>query len=459
MDKQLHISGYTHWRLSARWFALAVGVLTLSGMLAIALVVGRVPPFDGWLGQVLDAGFFRRCLVVHVDLALVVWFHAFAAALIALVARARRLRMVGTGLAVAQAGVLSMVASAFFEGAEPILANYVPVLDHPLFLGGLGLFGAGLVMVCLAVDPRRRAPGLPESVAVAARFAAGALLIAAATFATSVIGTPAGLPAESYYELLVWGGGHVLQVASYITLIAAWLWMLEKPLGRSFMSPRQTAAALGALLAPWIIAPALPLFGTATTVSRVGFTRLMQWAIFPVVCVVLYAAGRALWARRRELEASPAVVAFACAAGLALTGFVLGALITTSNTVIPGHYHAAIGAVTVTCMGLSYGLLERYGRPLATARRRWLAARQPALFGVGQFVFAVGFAMAGMPRKTYGAEQHARDLIETLGLWVMGVGGLGAVAGGLLFLGLVGTAWFSRGAETAPVPEATWRAT
>jgi hypothetical protein len=61
-------------------------------------------------------------------------------------------------------------------------------------------------------------------------------------------------------------------------------------------------------------------------------------------------------------------------------------------------------------------------------------------FGGGQAVFGLGFALAGaygLGRKQYGAEQHVRSLGEYLGLGVMGLGGLVAVAGGLLFLAVM----------------------
>jgi cytochrome c oxidase subunit 1 len=55
------------------WFLFAIGSLVLAGLLSLMLVVGRLP-FLGWLFT--DPLFFKRALVVHVDLAIVVWFQA-----------------------------------------------------------------------------------------------------------------------------------------------------------------------------------------------------------------------------------------------------------------------------------------------------------------------------------------------------------------------------------------------
>ena len=49
-------------------------------------------------------------------------------------------------LALCAAGTL-LVAVAPFGGGTPIMANYVPVIDAPLFLAGLGVFGAGLAVL------------------------------------------------------------------------------------------------------------------------------------------------------------------------------------------------------------------------------------------------------------------------------------------------------------------------
>jgi heme/copper-type cytochrome/quinol oxidase subunit 1 len=134
----------------------------------------------------------------------------------------------------------------------------------------------------------------------------------------------------------------------------------------------------------------------------------------------------------------------------------IGALIRGSNTIVPGHYHASIGAVTAAFMAATWLLLEPLGLPLpAGARLRRLVAVQPALFGGGQLIFAVGFALAGAhgtARKVYGAEQAARTLPQSAGLVVMGIGGLVAVAGGLLYLGLVLRAWRARSARLRAIP-------
>jgi len=214
---------------------------------------------------------------------------------------------------------------------------------------------------------------------------------------------------------------------------------------------RGTAALLAAvLIAPVLAAPMLAGLGTADGSFRGTFTRLMELGIFPVVIVVLVLSVRALVRSRREgaLGAArlrdPAITGFVTSAVLTVVGFVLGALIDGSNTLVPAHYHAAVGAVTVSFMALTWPLLGRLGVTVRGARTMRAIAWQPVLFGVGQTVFAIGFAFAGahgMGRKLYGQEQNIRSAAEWAGLLVMGLGGLVAIAAGLLFIGIVMVAW------------------
>ncbi len=441
-----------------RWLGVAVGSLVLAGALASLLVVGRAPGLDRLFSDPL---FFRRALVVHVDLSLVVWFLSFVAALYYLIPTRRQAPWRGgLGLAAAVAGIAMMVAAAGLGGV-PVLCNYVPVLDHPLFIGGLIAFAAGMALTVLQpmlspADELATGPvSLPAAARPGLRTAALAVLLALATFTAAWRTTPGDLPTEAYWELVMWGGGHVLQFASVAAMLAVWIMLLEPACGRPVVSRRVAGGLFALLLAPVLVAPLLAVPDTTASSYRLGFTRLMELGIFPVVVTFLVLCVRALVLARRAGRlarplADPRVVGFAASASLTVIGFVLGALIDGSNTLVPGHYHAAIGAVTVSFMTVAYTLLEPLGMRLGRRGVR-LSRWQPALFGAGQTVFAIGFAIAGahgMGRKTYAAEQADHGM-QTVGLLVMSVGGLVAVGGGLLFLTLIAGAWRRR-----PLPSA-----
>lgn len=450
-------------RAALRWLSFSVFALMLAGMFSLALIVGRVPPFSE---LVTDPEFFRRCLVVHVDLALIVWFYAVVAGLFQLLgSREEGHSAANRGLLPASVGVVAMVLSAGIPHAEPVLANYVPVVDHPLFVAGLVAFGVGVLSAVLSprLVARHEEVGffpIPDDARPGFRAAAVALVAAAATFYGAWLATPSTLEPAAYYELVAWGGGHVLQVASEAAMVAVWLVLLGQVLGREVIGHRRATWLFAALVTPHLAMPLLTLFGTTSPAYHVGATQLMRWGIFPVVVVVLALCLRELVRAHRKGALpsgwrDPRIIGFATSAGLAVTGFVIGALIRGSNTMIPAHYHASIGAVTVSFMTFGAVLLapERFGlnapgliRGTSDAFAPWRPSwhrLQPALFGLGQLVFAVGFGMAGangMMRKVYGAEQEVRGFVDWLGLGIMGIGGLVAVAGGLLFLAMIATA-------------------
>lgn len=425
------------------WFLFAIGSLVLAGLLSLLLVVGRLP----FLGAVFtDPLFFKRALVVHVDLALVVWFQAGTAAFLAL-ALGDRLprRLVGLAFALCGAGIVGLLAGAVQPGAQPILSNYVPVIDHPVFLTGLAAWfaGSGLFFALALAATAGPSREVPDDALVALRAAALGNLIALATFAAAWRMTLSGLPAIGYYELVMWGGGHALQAANVAAMLGLWLLLLRRWSGHTVLSPTASRWLLFSLVLPHASLPLLALRGTSDAAYTETATALMRWTLFPVMLIVLGLGVRHVLQTRASgaaLNLDRRLTGLAGSATLAVLGVVLGAFIRGSNTLVPGHYHAAIGAVTLALMTAAYDFCIAVS-PLSLAAdfaRR--GRRQLLTFGVGQATFALGFALAGvhgLGRKQYGVEQHVRSLGEYLGLGVMGLGGLLAVAGGLLFLAVM----------------------
>jgi hypothetical protein len=224
-------------------------------------------------------------------------------------------------------------------------------------------------------------------------------------------------------------------------MLGLWLHLVERWTGRAALSPAPTAGLLAILVLPQAVMPFLAFGGTTATQYFPMATHLMRWTLFPVVLVVLGVAIVHVRRHRATLDWRDFRAAgLAGSATLTLLGFILGAMIRGSSTLVPGHYHCAIGAVTLALMTAAYDFTTATtapGRAPAPARR---ARLQLLLFGGGQAVFGLGFALAGaygLGRKQYGAEQHVRSLGEYLGLGVMGLGGLVAVAGGVLFLAVM----------------------
>ena len=101
---------------------------------------------------------------------------------------------------------------------------------------------------------------------------------------------------------------------------------------------------------------------------------------------------------------------------------------------IPAHYHGSIVAVTLAFMGVVYHILPRLGFRKPSGR---LARLQPAIYGIGQIMHVFGLAWSGgygVQRKTAGSAQGLESIEKLAGMGIMGLGGLIAIIGGVLFL-------------------------
>ncbi len=275
---------------SRRWLALSLVVLVLAGLFALAVVVGRMPPFDRF---VTDPVFFKRCLIAHVNMALVAWFYSITAALFFLLpSQGRAGWLARHSVHVAGLGIGMQLAGAGVPGAAPLLSNYIPTLDHWVFQSGQLVFGLG---VLLSFVDRRFLPGaeplvvvpLPPGVVSGLRATRAALLLAALTFGFTWLRAPSGLEPAVYADLLVWGLGHVLQLVCALAMISLWLWLLETVLGEAPVSALASRWLFAALVLPWSFAPVFALAGTSSMAYQVGFTELMRWCIVPVVAIFL----------------------------------------------------------------------------------------------------------------------------------------------------------------------------
>jgi hypothetical protein len=433
-------------RLATGWLALGVAALAASGLLAVFLALARTPGVN----RFLPAGdFFRTVLVAHVDLSVLVWFVSFAGAVWSLNSTSRALALGRAALALAILGSAAIAVAPFVDPAAPIMANYIPVIDGPVFKAGLALFGVGAALLV--------ARGLFASPLVGARldgagtlrFGANAAIVAGAVallaFAWSLLAVPRDLEARAYYELAFWGGGHVLQFAWTLLLLVAWLLLADASGVRVPISPRVVAMLFGIQL---VAVFATTLVYLAWDVTSVEHHRLQTWLMrlggalaIPVVAAAVIAGLARRWRDGHvPADARPLVAALVVSLVLFGAGGAIGFAIEGSNVKIPAHYHGAIVGVTIALMGLAYWLLPRLG---AAPPRPRLAVWQATLYGAGQLMHIAGLLWSGgygVQRKVAGGEQVLRSTGEVVGMGLMGAGGLVAVVGGVLFVVVVALA-------------------
>jgi hypothetical protein len=434
----------TRRAMAIGWLGLALAAIIASGVFSVLLVAARTP----YLAPLFPvADFFHVALVVHVDLSVLVWFVACAGLAWTVNGTARFAGIGWLALALAAVGAALMSVAPFVGRGQPIMANYIPVLDAPAFLSGLVVFGAGFGALTLRAMAAPGRVSFALEGADAQRFGLNAAAVSGAValgaFVWSWLGVPAELSGKTYYELLWWGGGHVLQFTWTLLMLVAWLWLCgaRVPLG-----PRVAVLVFGIGLASVFATPAIYLAWDVTSSQhRQLLTWLMRFggglAILPVAVALVIGLARA---RPATGEARPLRAALIASMTLFAVGGVIGFMIKGSDVRIPAHYHGSIVGVTLALMGLAYALAPRLGLGTPAAR---LATLQPILYGGGQLLHIVGLVWSGgygVQRKVAGASQVLRSTQEVVGMGVMGLGGLIAIAGGILFVVILLWAMLSR---------------
>ena len=408
-----------------------------SGLFSVLLVLSRTPAIQEYI-PLLD--FFHVALVVHVDLSVLIWFLSFAGVLWSLAVGAQGAAWGWSALALGALGTAIIALAPFAGAGNPLMNNYVPVLDHPLFLAGLGVFGTGfaLLVVRTLLTPAP-ADGARGAWTTALRFAMRAAALTAAialmALAWSWLDIPADMQGQGYYEFLFWGSGHILQFTHTLLLLVAWVWMAHACGAKPVVS-RRTLTLLFALAASPVLL-ALPIYlgdEVASLQHRLEFTQLMKYgglATFPAIAVILFSLPAT---RRVNASQRPARAALFASLLLFGAGGILGYMIEGVNVVIPAHYHGSIVGVTLAFMGLTYHLLPQLGFGAPAPR---LATIQPWVYGGGQLLHILGLAWSGgygVQRKTAGAAQGLDSMEKIIGMGMMGLGGLIAIIGGLLFV-------------------------
>ena len=208
---------------------------------------------------------------------------------------------------------------------------------------------------------------------------------------------------------------------------------------------------------------ATPLVYYAFGVTSVEHHRLQTWmmrfggglAIVPVAVAVLWSLVRRARARHAsDPRTGPLLSALVASIVLFGVGGLIGYAIRGSDVRIPAHYHGAIVGVTIAMMGVAYWLLPRLRFAAPSPR---LATWQPVVYGTGQLLHIVGLVWSGgygVQRKVADGAVAERSFEQVAGMGLMGLGGLVAIIGGMLFVVVIAVAVVRRPREAARLPDA-----
>ncbi len=423
------------------WLLLSCIALLLSGGLALIITFAKVP---GVKEMVRDLDWIRWCLTIHVNLSTMVWFTALPAGLVNFMAHSNAKENSSASFLQILGFILSCLGVVVFSSAWPgadrqvLMSNYVPVVLHAQFFIGLGLYVIGVAINYLSLRVLRpdykgafhELPGLSESgfgLWVGVIFYFFALI----TFVFGYVeleGAGAAYVLE-YFERLMWGSGHLMQHSTSVFSMVVWVLLISSIIGRSILTRAELFPFFAVMGLSLFFVPILWMMPILEDESRRGFTTLMQWGIAPAYLAFFAIIAKKLKENNFFNKADYRSVAMVYSFILMNLGFIYGAAIRGSDLRIPGHYHAAIGSVTIVFMALVYHILSR------KSACRWIY-RAMCTFGIGQILFASGMFWAGVQgvgRKTYGAEHAAKSIGQYLSFGAMALGGILAFTAGIFF--------------------------
>lgn len=430
-------------RLAYGWLLLAVFSLVFAGVFALFVALARTPVIEEYLP--LGRNYIYIALVGHVVLAVVIWFLAFQgflwlrASTHEIGSPVYSLVLGWLALGCCCVGTALVVLSAIFGLGMAELANYVPVLLTPVFFAGLLAFALGItfqlintgITLIKAAGAGRKIPVVTVGMAAAGVGVFVAFLC---------FGLSAGFQlwtnkAFIDFERLFWGGGHILQAVNTISMVTVWLYLLRFVYNEQALGKRLSSALYGLYLVFIIPSPVIYfLYDTSSQAYKESFTMLMQWGLGPSTFVFGAAISAKVAGRGRQRWNCSGFSSLVLSIFVFFVGGVIALTISGVNTKIPAHYHCVIGAVTIAFMGLFYEVMPQLGFELYSRR---LAVIQPYLYSAGILLFAAGLYLAGahgVARKTYGSEQNLNSLGRIIGMSIMGIGGLVAISGGIIFV-------------------------
>ncbi|NGP88781.1 cbb3-type cytochrome c oxidase subunit I [Fodinibius halophilus] len=382
--------------------------------------------------------------------------------------------------------------------ADVLLTSYVPLKAHPMFYLGIILFAVGALIVCfnffatLYIAKRDETyEGSMPLVTFGAMAAAIIAVLALAHGAAALIPTFMwsmgwiGPVDPGLYRLLWWGLGHMSQQINVCAMVSVWYFMGTmttgaKPLNETvcrgafllYILFINLASAHHLLVDPGV-GPGWKIWNTSYAMYLAVLASMIHGYTVPASLEVAqrrkgFTKGIFGWFSKLPWKdpgfsaVMLSIIIFGFMGGI--TGVTLGTeqinIIAHNTLRIPGHFHATVvGGTSLAFMGLAYYLV-----PLIFQKEfylKGLARIQPYVFGGGIVVMSLGMSFAGsygVPRRHWDVDFSGSilsagfDPIAHVMLGLVGIGGIIAFLGLLLFIGLtVATVFFGRSNEGRPM--------
>ena len=475
---QYHRSAETLIKLNA---VAAVVSLLVGGILALLIVLTR------WQAiHLIDADNFYMFLTVHGLDMLAFWIIFFEIAVLyfcsstLLRSRLATPRMAWAAFALMVIGAVLVNVIVFMGESTVMFTSYVPLPGHPVFYLGLILFAVGALIGCFiflgTLVVAKAEKTYEGSIPLVTFGALTACIIAVFTIASgAIILIPTLLWSVGYiksidplmYRTIWWGFGHSSQQINVSAHVAVWYAIAAIAFGAKPMSERvsrgafllyilflQLASAHHLLSDPGL-STEWKIFNTSYAMYLAVLASMVHGLTVPGSIEVAqrakgYTKGLFEWIRKAPWGNPVFSGMFISLVGFGFLGGISGVMMGTEqlnmlihNTIyVPGHFHATVVVgTTLAFMALTYFLIPSlFNREVINPG---LARWQPYLFGLGMAAFCLammGAGTLGVPRRhwdiTFAGASMPYEFPGTawLMLGIMGVAGLVAVIGGIIYI-------------------------
>jgi cytochrome c oxidase subunit 1 len=418
------------------WLVLSIIALALAGLFAVLLVLGRSPHVQDIIPV---ANIFHKALTVHVNLSVLVWFTAMSVTLWHVFTPNKAGIIDYITLLGAAGGMALFCIAPFISEGDALINNYIPIIESKPFILGIWLYIASccaqaIVSLCRLLSTRRTDHPFSALIHQAVIYSTLIYIASCIAFALSYVNLKpheADLSPANYYEMLFWGGGHILQLLFVQVMGISWMWFLS--LGG--YRPKHYALWLIVISLNYIFSILSLLIyiqhGAQDPEHITYFTKSM--IVFGGISSVFFAtpAIRMIFTRWTSLKQSQYHWVLICSMVMFAAGGILAFMIDGVNTIIPAHYHGSIVAVTLAMMGVAFILLQKLGY---SHKKPTLLALQPIIYTIGQLMHISGLAWSG----GYGALRKTPGAMESIegqaAMGLMGIGGLFSIIGGFMFV-------------------------
>lgn len=409
------------------WLILSILSLALSGLYSVFIVLLRMPFLSSLF---TDKSIFKVALIVHVDLSVLFWLITFSM-MISTINLSRNFDyLISVCRYLIFMSIIMIFISPFFGNSQPYMNNYIPILHNFLFIMGIGVFFT--VFAIISFISLIYSDSIGKSFSVIAIFSIISFLIS--NYKIALITYP--IDQHNFYEMLFWGGGHLLQFSYVSCLIFVYFKFTQKI---SHAVDMRVFLWLNALLVIPVPFAQLSVsvddsfyFDLFTQHMRICGAIAFLVSMISIIVSATYTKNFNFYRYLKLENTQESVIGYSFI--LSFFMFTAGGLIAINikevNVVIPAHYHGSIVGITIALMGYIYLEVDKYYSNINFKS----ASYQVILYSFGQFVHISALAYSGgygALRKTPGVDLPINAKIA---MGVMGIGGLLAIVGGLIFV-------------------------